>query len=191
MDRRLGPGPRLDQLSALGPAFGPYRHRLKKRYQSGCRAHTLLLGLPRHSGPKGLGREHCGVALSTPSPKGRARTAVPHPRQGRCLSTLVLGDHVGWPQAPCSLAPRWRLSEGCPGSAGAANTGVFVSQHASRKNMSMYILTTLNVVKTHMISNTTCLQQNYINHTLHKHKPSQTETHNLRKQSETHKTKTR
>ena len=43
---------------------------------------------PGRSGPKRLDSGHCGVALSTPS-RTSATTAVPHPRPGRCLSTLV------------------------------------------------------------------------------------------------------
>ena len=67
------------------------------RYQvrvSNCRSVALQALLyfapmwPRRSEPKRLGSEHCGVALTPPSP-GRAFTAVPHPRLGRCLSTLV------------------------------------------------------------------------------------------------------
>ena len=43
---------------------------------------------PGRSGPKRLDNGHCDVALSTPS-RTSASTAVPHPRPGRCLSTLV------------------------------------------------------------------------------------------------------
>ena len=50
---------------------------------------THLVVLPGRSGPKRLDCERCGVALTTPSPCW-AFTAVPHPRLGRCLSTLVL-----------------------------------------------------------------------------------------------------
>ena len=44
---------------------------------------------PRRSGPKRLGSERCSTALTVPS-LAEAFTAVPHPRQGRCLSTLVI-----------------------------------------------------------------------------------------------------
>ena len=43
---------------------------------------------PGRSGPKRLGSERCSTALTAPS-LAEAFAAVPHPRQGRCLSTLV------------------------------------------------------------------------------------------------------
>ena len=49
----------------------------------------LLTKLPGRSGPKRLGCERCGMALTIPSPPHNVRAAVPHPRLGRCLSTLV------------------------------------------------------------------------------------------------------
>ena len=52
----------------------------------------LFTKLPGRSGPKRLGCELCGMALTIPSPPHNVReafTAVPHPRLGRCLSTLV------------------------------------------------------------------------------------------------------
>ena len=57
---------------------------------------THLYVVPGRSGPKRLGCERCGVAMTTPAPHCGAFTAVPHPRLGRCLSTLVLsvGAHA-------------------------------------------------------------------------------------------------
>ena len=79
---------------------------------SNCRSVALQALLyfnpmwPRRSGPKRLGSEHCGAALTTPSP-GRAFTAVPHPRLGRCLSTLV---RLAGPSSPlCHALGRRRL----------------------------------------------------------------------------------
>ena len=45
---------------------------------------------PGRSGPKRLDSGRCDIALTT-SNRRRVSTAVPHPRQGRCLSTLVNG----------------------------------------------------------------------------------------------------
>ena len=41
-----------------------------------------------HTQGKKLGNGRCGVALITSNRK-RVSTAVPHPREGKCLSTLV------------------------------------------------------------------------------------------------------
>ena len=85
---------------------------------SNCRSVALQALLyftpmwPRRSGPKRLGSEHCGAALTTPSPTKWALTAVPHPRLGRCLSTLVLDTLLGHPSNAASSDPRLRLSGG-------------------------------------------------------------------------------
>ena len=56
---------------------------------SELRSQVGMRSIMGRSGPKRLDSEHCGVALTTPSPPGWAFAAVPHPHSGRCLSTLV------------------------------------------------------------------------------------------------------
>ena len=54
----------------------------------------MISACPGRSGPKRLDSGHCGVALSTPS-RTSASAAVPHPRPGRCLSTLASDLRLG------------------------------------------------------------------------------------------------
>ena len=73
---------------------------------------NLPLGFsPRRSGPKRLGSERCGAALTAPSLR-QAFTAVPHPRRGevsvhtRQLSHIPLATHVR-NLSPPLLTRRW------------------------------------------------------------------------------------
>ena len=80
-------------------------HRVSPTTSYGSNA---LRVLPRRSGPKRLGCKRCRVALTTRA-RSRAFAAVPHPRLGRRLSTLVMGsffDYDKWLQVLAHLAGR-------------------------------------------------------------------------------------
>ena len=85
-------GKHLDAPHTHGYGIMAKRSHAKKHSAINCVGFSCALTfvLPGRSGPKRLGCERCGMALTMPSPHcGKAFTAVPHPRLGRCLSTLV------------------------------------------------------------------------------------------------------
>ena len=61
--------------------------------EHGCCFRETIGWLMGRSGPKRLGRGRCGATLIAPNLcETQVSRAVPHPHQGRCLSTLVMTD---------------------------------------------------------------------------------------------------
>ena len=96
-DPSLSPSTRTHHPRRARPSHHAHDERIASTKcalgRSGQLPHQLAASVyldwsPGRSGPKRLGSERCSTALTAPS-LAEAFAAVPHPRQGRCLSTLV------------------------------------------------------------------------------------------------------